>query len=147
MNAKLVAAVVSIGTAIAALITAQGDNALSASVRTAFAGGAPLLIAVLTFCIHATEQANVKAAGTVGAAKATGTTPAAPAAAAATPSFDITSILSELGPAVLSIISNPEVLKAIAAEIPAAPVVVAPAVAAPAAVPAPPEVPAPPAVS
>jgi hypothetical protein len=140
MNAKLVAAVVSIGTAIAALIAALGDNALSASVRTAFAGGAPLLIAVLTFCIHATEQANVKAAGTVGAAKATGTTPAAPAAAAATPSFDITSILSELGPAVLSIISNPEVLKAIAAEIPAA-------VAAPAAVPAPPEVPAPPAVS
>jgi hypothetical protein len=69
--ATLTAAISSLGVAIAALIAALGDTALATPVRAAFAAAAPLIVMVLTFAIHKTEQAKINGGAAVATAKAT----------------------------------------------------------------------------
>jgi hypothetical protein len=78
--AELTAAFSSLGIAIAAMIAALGDTALATPVRAAFAAAGPLVVMLLTYVLHTTEQAKILAGGAVAAAKVQTAPPAPPTA-------------------------------------------------------------------
>lgn len=95
--ALLTAAISSLGVAVAAIVAAIGDTNLATPIRTAFAAAAPLIVIVLTYAIHKTEQAKITGGAAVATAKVT------PAPAGAMPS---TADLAAAAPMLAQLLGN-----------------------------------------